>query len=211
MNYFEYLGIKIYLGNFKCVHWILHQNEFWKDIKDHVGLYQVSTLGRVKSLAKIRGFKTNGKDLILSQNKVPDKYNRVVLVLNKKQKWIAIHRLVAIAFIPNSENKLEVNHIDGNKSNSNKQNLEWVTAQENQLHSYHVLKRKSTTKRCYQYDRNGIFIRSFESLTEAAFAIGITRTRISCACLRTVVKKGNLFRETKIAGGYMWSYELKSA
>lgn len=107
--------------------------EEWRDIQGYEGLYQVSNNGRVRSLARNS---TKGK--ILCQA-VKRGYSHVCLSKDNKKKHFAVHRLVALAFIPNPSKKPEVNHIDGNRSNNNIANLEWVTRAENELHAYRTL------------------------------------------------------------------------
>lgn len=99
--------------------------EVWKDIKGYEGLYQISNLGRVKRV-------TTGR--ILKGDKNKDGYLLVKLCKNSIGSNKRIHRLVAEAFIPNPENKPQVNHIDENKINNRVDNLEWVTANENINH-----------------------------------------------------------------------------
>lgn len=99
--------------------------EIWKDIEGYEGLYQVSDLGRVKSFATSRVLKPY-------RNKAG--YLLVYLCKNGKRKTHRIHRLVAQSFIPNPENKPEVNHLDENKTNNMVSNLEWSTRKENLNH-----------------------------------------------------------------------------
>lgn len=101
--------------------------EEWKDVKDYEGLYQVSNLGRVKGLKK-------GK--ILKQHDNGKGYMQVGLYKNNKGKPYYVHRLVAKAFIPNTENKPEVNHKDKDRANNCVDNLEWVTSKENEQHKH---------------------------------------------------------------------------
>lgn len=111
--------------------------EIWKSLKgvvecgDH---YEVSNLGRVRSVDFIdkRGYKRKGK--IMSQANHYKGYKIVSLTYMGKRKTYKIHRLVALAFIPNPENKPEVNHKDGVKHNNYVENLEWVTTSENAKH-----------------------------------------------------------------------------
>ncbi len=123
--------------------------EIWRDIQGYEGLYQVSNFGRVKSL------KTNR---ILKGSQINSGYLEVVLCKNKIHKHLLVHRLVAQAFIENSNNKKEVNHIDGDKQNNNVINLEWVTRSENELHSYQSLGKKNKVvnkKAIYLIDEQG--------------------------------------------------------
>lgn len=100
-------------------------HEIWKDIEEYEGIYQVSNLGRVKSSY------TNS---ILKGCKTSNGYIKVNLYKNGIVSTKTIHRLVAQAFISNSENKSQVNHIDENKTNNVISNLEWSTAKENNNH-----------------------------------------------------------------------------
>lgn len=108
--------------------------EYWKDIKDYEGLYQISNLGRVKSLSryvytsnpKFKGYRCT-KEKILKSGKTKKGYLIVVLRKNNKSKSMYVHRLVATAFIYNPNNLPEVNHKDENPLNNNVTNLEWCT------------------------------------------------------------------------------------
>jgi hypothetical protein len=115
--------------------------EIWKDIKDYEGLYQISSWGRVKSLGRIKmsGFSKNGtfyREKILCFVTLKKGYYSVGLCKNSIVKRFLVHRLVAIAFIPNPENKPEVNHLDCIKTNNFVWNLEWVTSLENNNHAW---------------------------------------------------------------------------
>jgi hypothetical protein len=103
--------------------------EIWKDISGYEGIYQVSNKGNVRSY---KAFK-NGENL--KPRKRRGGYFGVGLSKNGKVNYQLVHRLVAIAFIENPQNKPYVNHIDENPSNNNVENLEWVTNNENMLHS----------------------------------------------------------------------------
>lgn len=109
--------------------------EVWKDIPEYENSYQVSNLGRIKSLAR----KTNQadkkrytKEKILKQQKNMHGYMEVTLRKNNVRKHYKVHRLVMVAF--HGETKLIVNHIDCNKTNNNLENLEYCTYQENSNH-----------------------------------------------------------------------------
>lgn len=106
------------------------ENEIWKPIKGYEGKYFVSSLGRIKSLPN----RSRRTELILKpQNQT---YSFIDLCKDGKVKKLTIHRIVAINFLDNPQNKPDVNHIDGNKHNNKLSNLEWVTKSENIKHSY---------------------------------------------------------------------------
>lgn len=107
--------------------------EKWKDIPNTH--YQISSLGRIKNIL-------NGRIKIPFDKNRTD-YIRAILFDGKGvKKRYFVHRLVAEAFIPNPDNKLQVNHIDGNKANNCVDNLEWVTGSENMQHAYYILKKE---------------------------------------------------------------------
>ena len=103
-------------------------NEIWKPAVGFDG-YEVSNLGNVRSFKR----KT---PRILKPSLGCAGYLRVGLMLGDKQKTLLVHRLVAIAFIPNPDNKREVNHVDGNKFNNCVDNLTWTTPSENTKHAF---------------------------------------------------------------------------
>lgn len=113
--------------------------EIWKDIPGYEGYYQASNLGNIRSLSRIVRYKNSGirkyPGKRLSAEKMKDNYQRVVLMKEGVKTKFRIHRLVAMAFIPNLNNKPFINHIDGNKSNNVVDNLEWCTASENIVHA----------------------------------------------------------------------------
>ena len=108
--------------------------EQWKMVPDYEGMYMVSNLGRVKSIRF-------GRERILkaSTSQSGKGYKQVCLCKNGVKKYIGVHILVAMAFIPNPKNLPEVNHKDEDKSNNCVDNLEWCTASENSLHRCRVL------------------------------------------------------------------------
>ena len=112
--------------------------EIWKDVIGYEGLYQVSNLGTIKSLSRTRKNHTNGiacvKERMLNPS-TSNGYKCVQLRKNCSGKFIAVHRLVALMFLNNTEDKPTVNHIDGNKLNNVVSNLEWATYTENNIHA----------------------------------------------------------------------------
>lgn len=166
----------------------------WIDVKGYEDNYQINEKGEVRH--KIKGN-------ILKQGIGKIGYPVVSLWKNNKGKTHSIHRLLAEHFIPNPENKREVNHKDGVKHNNNLNNLEWVTTSENIKHSYDnglnyfsELGRKSISekvrerslgnsyrsKKVLQLDFNGNIIKEFESAVEAAKENGISFSMVCCLC-----------------------------
>lgn len=187
-------------------------DEIWKDIEGYKGLYQISNLGRVKSLTRKVRCRNNKfrivKENILSPILTKKGYLFVNLWKNNLCKRMLIHRLVAIAFIPNPENKLEVNHIDAIKTNNNLYNLEWNTRPENTLHSYKMKLReeqkknvaatnkKLKSKKVAQYNKVMELIKIFPSASEAARYYGYNQSAIS-ECCRGM--RSSIY-------GYIWKY-----
>lgn len=160
--------------------------ETWKDIKDYEGLYQISNLGRVKSLHF-------NKELLLKLRLTGRGYYQIDLQKDKNIKHALVHRLVAEAFIPNPDNLSCVNHKDENKLNNCVDNLEWCT----QLYNIHYgtgLQRRIATQYkpviCVEKGR------CYPSQIEAGRQLGICHRHINDCC------KGR--RHT--TGGYHWKY-----
>lgn len=176
----------------------------WKQIKGFEN-YQISNTGLVKKENLIlKPFDNNG-------------YERIQLINNNIKSKKLIHRLVAEHFIPNPNNKPQVNHKDTNKKNNNDWNLEWVTNQENVQHAIlNIPNRKkqlkddmsligkqygkqngiNSSKPINQYSLNGILIKTFSSAREASRELNISYKCISKCC------KGNL----KTYKGFIWSF-----
>jgi hypothetical protein len=135
-------------------------------------------------------------------------YLCVTLCNNGFSKTINVHRIIAQTFILNPENKEQVNHINGIKTDNRIENLEWVTQSENAIHA--IKNGLDLSKEVYQYDLQGNFINKFPSANEAFRLTGISQRHIS-SCARGGeyrisggVKK---FIKTNSAGGYKWYYQ----
>lgn len=181
--------------------------EKWKDIHGCEGLYQVSNYGRVKNLSRIVDGKLNSirriPEKILSPRYDSRHCYRVVLHKDGIRSEVKIHRLVAQAFIPNTENKPFINHIDGNPLNNHVDNLEWCTPSENTLHAIRLGLQKVRTgvshpgiRPVIQYSLEGNEVKRFDFIRQAANETSISEYAIA-QCLR-----GN----NKTSGGFIWKY-----
>ena len=101
-------------------------DEIWKDIPGYEGRYQASTFGNIRETATGR---------VLPQHSYKTKGDKYYMRCGFDKKGFIVHRLIALTFIPNPENKPQVDHIDFNEQNNRVDNLRWVTSKENQIHS----------------------------------------------------------------------------
>lgn len=172
------------------------EKEIWKDVKGFEGLYQVSNLGRIKSLQfYVRGMYIK-REKILKPCDNGNGYKIIYLMKNKKRNVRYIHRLVAIAFIKNPKNYKCINHKDENKKNNCVENLEWCTHKYNNNYGNHKSKiSKSRMKRVIQYDKNMNLIKIWDGVR---LAMKEMKSYHICSCC-----KGKI----KYSGGYIWRYE----
>lgn len=172
--------------------------EQWKDIKGYDGLYQVSNLGRVKSLKRKvwngkKYYTIPEKPLKLGFN---GRYYHVRLSKAGAVKIYVVHKLVAEAFIPNPNNHPVINHKDENKTNNNVDNLEWCSIKYNCNYGN---RNNTLRKKIYQYDLQGNFIKEWCGMRVASRELNICYSSIYKCCSKKV----------NIAGGYVWSYANK--
>ena len=179
------------------------KKEEWRDIKGYEGLYQVSNIGRVKSLERIfidkRGHRQHIKERVLKPS-ITRGYLQVILY-NSSKKNFFVHRLVCEAFHENPENKLQVNHINEDKADNRACNLEWVTAKENLTHGTRPARIakanvKNKSKPVGQYTTDGVLVKVWHSVNEVQRKLGFSSGNIS------EVARGKL----KTAYGYVWKY-----
>ena len=146
--------------------------EQWKtavyDGEIYEGLYKVSNLGRILSL----NYRNTGKAELMNPSTNTDGYSKVSLRKNGEKKTCYVHRLIAQTFIPNPENKSEVNHIDEDKTNNRVDNLEWKWHKDNINHGTHNERSAKTrtngklSKKVLQLSLDGELIREWESTHE---------------------------------------------
>lgn len=171
--------------------------EKWKDILGYEGLYQISNLGRVKSLERTDSLNRIVEEKILKPRKDKGGYLMVNLSKDGKLKTFKVHRLVALHFLPNPNNYTEVNHIDENKENNAVSNLEWCDRKYN-INYGTALKRSAEkqSKQVIQYDLEGNEIARFPSTIEIERQYGFSHRHIGKCCLG----------KYKTAYHYKWQY-----
>ena len=166
--------------------------EIWKDIPGYIGIYQVSNNGNVRRKEKYKAIPG-----ILRPIKLTNGYLCVDLSYKCKKKRILIHRLVAMAFIPNPDNLPQINHKNEIKSDNRAENLEWCNQKYN--NSYGTARLRSSIKQStpvVQYALNGQKIQQFYGMHEAERKTGVFVQNIHKCCIGVY----------KSAGGFKWQY-----
>lgn len=170
---------------------IKKNKEVWKDIKGYKGIYQVSNMGRVRSLDRMVPHDRTGKHgtgqrrikgRMMSTKEIKTAYLTVTLSRGRPSIPTYVHRLVIETFVPRAKGKRHCNHIDGNKHNNKLSNLEWSNKRENAIHAVKMgLIKICKPIKCVQTGKE------YASIGEAAKDMGIHRVT-----LQSAVKRGNL-------------------
>lgn len=203
---------------------MIENTEIWKPVVGYEGLYEVSSLGRVRSLDRIDSNNHPLKGIILKPYISNSGYLLVGLYKQQKRDRKLLHRLVAEAFIPNPDNKPEIDHINTIKTdntiflnedgsiNYEKTNLRWTTRKENinnpltktkmQINARKPSKGKygkkhHRSKPIIQYDKEGNFIKEWDCANDVERVLGISNKHIGSVCLG----------KRKSCGGYIWKYK----
>lgn len=172
------------------------EQEIWKYHSDFGKSIEFSNLGRVKSYYRYsKGKILNNRDI----NNLG--YVRIKIA----GKRYSLHRFIAELFVPNPENKPEVNHKDGDKQNNRADNLEWTTRSENQKHAYKLglqkpsekqrrtvsrWNKENRTKKIYQYDIEDNLIKIYNSCKDCSQFFGVSEATISRCCTQHKLYKG---------------------
>lgn len=168
--------------------------EIWKNIEGYPN-YQISSMGRVKSL----NYKHTDKEKLLKSSKKSG-YPFVVLYKDGERKQTFIHRLVASAFIPNTDNKPCIDHINTDRTDNRVENLRWVTYKENMNNPLTIEKKMGEnnpkTKPIIQFSKDGEFMQKWHCIVSVERELNIKHSNI--------IKVINGDRKT--AGGFIWGY-----
>ena len=165
--------------------------EIWKIVTD-LPRYEISNFGRIRNRYTLRVLKTNISKL---------GYEQLTITYNKVKHFRSIHRIVAEAFIPNPDNKPEVNHIDEDKTNNSVTNLEWVTRKENINHGTWIERKIKNREKPIIASKDGISI-EFKSTKEFALHYGVNPTNVTQA-LKVKNKNGT----PKTIKGFTFEYK----
>ena len=188
--------------------------EIWKDIEGYEGIYQVSNLGRVRSLDRYytKPHPRNGvptkyfkRGSIITNHTLRNGYTNVMLKFEGGKKNFMVNRLVAKAFVPGYFEGADVNHKDCNRQNNHADNLEWMTRRDNLMYnndknaSAMEQIHRSQRKPIIQMTMDGEYIREWPSIYAAHLALGLDSKSISGACRQRY--------GMKTCGGYRWKFK----
>lgn len=199
----------------------MQQEEIWKDIPEYKGKYQVSNLGKVRSL----NYNHTGRPKTLKASKITTGYPMVVLWDESGHHCKLVHRLVASAFLPNPEQLPCVNHKDEDKTNNvvvlnedgsidyEKTNLEWCSHRYNNGYgtkglrsSQNLINNPLISRPIYQISKSGEIINEFPSISEAARAMNCQQSIINRVCRYNANKSVYTHRQYTSCG-YIWKYK----
>lgn len=159
----------------------------WREVKEYSN-YEVNQFGQIRHKKRKQ---------ILKPRSNKGGYQYVNFKISGKNTNFAVHRIVANAFIPNPNGYTEVNHKDYDRNNNCVDNLEWVTSSQNKAHAYLKQENKqSRGKAVEQYSKDGEYLKTFKSISEAALEMGCCISAISNCCLG----------RTKTSQGFRWKF-----
>ncbi len=171
--------------------------EEWKGIRGYEGIYEVSSFGRIRSVSRIEKDSLGREKPVTGKILSPYILNSGYKGIRLRNKSFLVHRIVALAFVPNPEGKPQVNHKDENKLNNCANNLEWLTKHENEHYGTAIQRRAANqSKKVYQYSLEGKLVKIWKSTVECK-KNGFNRTAIWFCC----TGKHSQHK------GYKWSYE----
>lgn len=198
------------------------EDEIWKPVVGYEGLYEVSNMGRIRTVPHFMTAKDGRKMLIPAKIRKQSVdwhgYLYVKVRRDNKQISLRLHRAIMEAFVPNPYNKPFIDHINTIKTDNRIENLRWVTAHENtqnpitlqrikdactkeEIERQRQVKNKNgtlNTKKVFQYTKDGLFVNEHESISDAAKSLGLNY-KTSCGNISIAIDK-----DTKSAYGYKW-------
>ena len=208
----------MYICNVINLNILVMINEIWRDIEGYNGLYQISNLGRVKSLekkclSKNGKYRINKEKILKLYTNSKDGYIRVGLWKNNKHHSFTLHKIVAQTFIDNYDNKPCIDHINGDRTDNRVENLRWVTHKENNNNP--ITKKRHSTNHpkvflgifgknnpssipVLQFTIDGKLVRKWDCIRDIQRELGIDNTNISRCC------RG----KQKTAGNFRWCYAV---
>lgn len=167
--------------------------ELWKDIKGYEGYYKISSFGRVKSVSRKSINNHIVKEKILKNRKARNGYLRTNLSKDGVLESAPIHRLVAEAFIPNPLNKPQLNHIDEDKLNNCADNLNWMTAHENNNYATHQTRAHRSNMKKVKILTDDYVEYIFDGVVLAAKYLNIDKRRLAYAATKSISIKGAIY------------------